>query len=249
MPSTVFVKVVGFRDVERHALNTVFRLSLDRPLIYALWIPDMSPPANLALIDVDSYEGGLEIASPTFNTNLKLICVGEKAPAHAWRVFPRPMSWMDVVKAMDELFMASAASAPSFDPDATVVDFVLDRVPAGVKVSMVVDESREHGLYLRARLALAGLTEVDEMTDGAAALQQAARRRYDLVVVNLDSPNVDGWKLVAQLVALEPAIGSVVVSSRNNSWALQQQAEQAGCSGVLEVPFDPSQIVQLLQKI
>ena len=249
MPSTVFVKVVGFRDVERHALNTVFRLSLDRRLVYALWIPDMSPPPNLALIDVDSYEGGLEIASPAFNPNLKLICIGNKAPAGAWRVFSRPLDWAAVVQSMDELFMGPVTQPSSFDPNATVVDLVTGSRPAGVKMSLLVDESRDHRLYLRARLALAGLMEVDDATDGGEALQQAMRRHYDLVVVNLDSAHVDGWKLVAQLVALEPVIGSVVVSTRNNSWNLQQQAEQAGCRGVLEVPFDPNQIIRLLQKV
>ncbi len=253
MPSTVYVKVVGFRDVERHALNTVFRLSLDRHLVYALWTPEVLVPPNLALIDVDSYEGGLEIASPALNPNLKLICVGTKLPVSAWRSFARPLDWIAVVSAMDELFMGAitqpASTNPDFDPNATVVDLVLDSVPAGVKVSLLVDESRDHRLYLRARWALAGLMDVDEATYDDQALQLVKRRHYELVVVNLESPNVDGWKLVSELVALQPAIGSVVVSTRNNSWSLQQQAEQAGCRGVLEVPFDPNQVIQLLQKV
>jgi CheY-like chemotaxis protein len=130
-----------------------------------------------------------------------------------------------------------------------VVDLMLGSVPAGVKVSLLVDESRDHRLYLRARWALAGLMDVDEATYDDQALQQAKRRHYELVVVNLESPNVDGWKLVSELVALQPTIGSVVVSTRNNSWSLQQQAEQAGCRGVLEVPFAPNQVIQLLQKV
>ena len=36
----VFVKVLGFSDVERHALNTLFRLSEDRETGYALWSAD-----------------------------------------------------------------------------------------------------------------------------------------------------------------------------------------------------------------
>ena len=35
MAQRVFVKVVGFSDVERHALNSVFRLSEDRDTIYS----------------------------------------------------------------------------------------------------------------------------------------------------------------------------------------------------------------------
>ena len=104
MPSPVFVQVVGFRDVERHALNTVFRLSRDRATTYLLWSPDAPAPAHLALIDVDSYEGAMALASPEFSPYVKTICVGERPPESAWRVFNRPLNWHAVVGAMDELF-------------------------------------------------------------------------------------------------------------------------------------------------
>ena len=44
MTQRVFVKVTGFTDVERHALNTVFRLSEQRGIIYSLWVPP--PPSR-----------------------------------------------------------------------------------------------------------------------------------------------------------------------------------------------------------
>lgn len=245
MLSTVFVKVVGFRDVERHALNTLFRLSLDRYAPYSLWTPDSPVPPHMALIDVDSYEGGLEIASPGFNNNLKMICVGERAPPGAWRVFKRPLDWPTVVNAMDQLFTGSAGT----DIDLDTGESGAATLPPGVKASLVVDALRDQRLYLRARLSLAGLVEVDEATTGAQAVELAKRRHYDLVIVNLDAPDLDGWKLIDQLVALEPAIGSVVMSTRNTSWHVQERAEQAGCRSVLEIPYDPGQISQLLQKV
>ena len=54
MGTTVFVKVVGFRDVERHALNTVFRLSMERPTCYALWTPEAPVMPHITLLDVES---------------------------------------------------------------------------------------------------------------------------------------------------------------------------------------------------
>ena len=35
----IYVSVVGFSDVERHALNTIFRLSEERDVSYAPWVP------------------------------------------------------------------------------------------------------------------------------------------------------------------------------------------------------------------
>lgn len=245
MPSTVFIKVVGFRDAERHALNTVFRLSMGRPASYALWTAEAPVPAQLALVDVDSYEGGLEVASPGFNKNQKLICVGERAPASAWRVFTRPLSWSDVVHAMDGLF---APSTPTAIDAGTGKGSAINLSP-GVKVSLLVDTSRDQRLYLRARLALAGLVEVDDAPTSAQALHLARRRFYDLVIVNLDPPELDGWRLIDKLVALEPAIGSVVMSTQHMNLHVQQRAEQAGCRGVLEIPVDPNQFLRLLQEI
>lgn len=244
MPSPVLVQVVGFRDVERHALNTVFRLSRDRATSYLLWSPDAPAPAHLALIDVDSYEGAMALASPEFNPCVKLICVGERPPESAWRAFNRPLNWHAVVGAMDELFApvsghGSCAGAGAGAPP----------LPPGVKVSLLVDGSREHRLYLRARLALAGLVAVEDADTPEQGLALAKRKRYDLVIVNLDSASQDGWKTIEQMVGLEPAIGAVVMTTRNLSWHIQGQAERAGCRGVLAIPFDPGQFLRIIKKV
>jgi CheY-like chemotaxis protein len=245
MVPLVFVKVVGFTDVERHALNTVFRLSRDREVSYTLWTPEAPVTPHLGLIDCESYEARLELASPGHNANLKLICVGAGAPESAWRVFSRPLDWPDVVRAMDDLFMTPPAQASEVDFD---IDY-LDALPPGVKLSLLVDADRDQRMYLRARLALAGLYEVEEADSGALALEMSRRRHYDLVIVSKDMPDMDGWKLVEQLVGMEPAIGRVVLSTTDTSWHLQERAEQVGCFAVLERPFKPSQVIQLLQKV
>ena len=238
----VFVKVVGFTDVERHALNTVFRLSRERKVSYMLWTSEVSVTPHLALIDCESYEARLELASPGHNSNLKLICVGAGAPESAWRVFNRPLDWPNVVQAMDDLFV----TPPAQDQEP---DFDMDARPPGVKLSLLVDASRDQRMYLRARLALAGLYEVEDAETGALAVDMARRRHYDLVIVSLDIPDMDGWKLVERLVGMEPVIGRVVVSSTDASWHMQERAEQAGCFAMLERPFKPGQIIQLLQKV
>lgn len=246
MGPSVYVKVVGFRDVERHAINTLFRLSLGRPTSYGLWTPEAPVAPRLALIDLDAYEAGLALASPGLNPNLKMICVGRDAPASAWRTFQRPLHWPDVVQAMDSLF----APAETLEVDIDLGDGAAGAgVPPGYKVTLLVDPCKEDRMYLRARLALAGHTEIAEARTGAQALELAKIRHYDLVIVSLDLPDMDGWGLIGQLVALEPAIGSVIVTTTDKSWHVREQAEASGCSGLLEKPFDPLQVVELLQKI
>ncbi len=243
MGTTVFVKVVGFRDVERHALNTVFRLSAERSTCYALWTPDAPIMPHIALIDVESYEAGLALASPTLNRNLKLICVGSGAPAHAWRVFPRPINWTAVLHAMDQLFATAEVDIDiELEGDAVTV------IPPGVRVTLLVDPSRDERLYLRARLSLAGLIEVDEAESVVKALGKVKERHYDLVIVDVDTPD-QPWSLVERLVAHDPPIGSVVVTTTNNSWQMHERAEQAGCRAVLDKPYDPGHVFRVLQMV
>ncbi|MEO8856084.1 MAG: response regulator [Burkholderiaceae bacterium] len=243
MATTVFVKVVGFRDVERHALNTIFRLSMERPTCYTLWTPDAPVMPHVALIDVESYEAGLALASPGLNRNLKLICVGAGAPDHAWRVFSRPLNWTAVLHAMDQLFAQMGVDINlDLEGEGTSI------MPPGVRLTLLVDPAREERLYLRARLSLAGLIEVDEVDSVAHAQAKIRERHYDVVIVDVDSPD-DPWALVERLVAFDPPIGSVLITTSNNSWKMHERAEQAGCRAVLEKPYDPSHVFRVLQMV
>ena len=246
MGPSVYVKVVGFRDVERHALNTVFRLSMSRSISYGLWTPEAPVAPRLALIDLDSYEAALELTAPNQSAPPLMICIGRGAPAHANRTFERPLHWPDVVSAMDSLFAPAQALTSVRDRRD---DAIGSGVPPAFKVSLLVDPSRVDRLYLRARLALAGLTEAQDAATGAQALELAKKRHYDLVIVGLDMPDMEGWELIRQLVTLEPAIGSIVVTSKDKSWHMREHAEMSGCRDLLEKPFDPLQIIELLQKI
>lgn len=243
MAKTVFVKVVGFRDVERHALNTIFRLSLERPICYTLWTPESPVMPHLVLVDVESYEAGLALASPGLNRNLKLICVGHGAPPHAWRVFSRPLNWTAVLHSMDQLF-----AQPSVDIDLDLEGESTSIMPPGVRLTLVVDPARDERLYLRARLALAGLIDVDEVDSVGQGYARLRERHYDVVIVDVDSPD-DPWGLVERAVASEPPVGSVLITTSNNSWKMHERAEQAGCRAVLEKPYDPSHVFRVLQMV
>ncbi len=243
MGSTVFVKVVGFRDVERHALNTLFRLSMERPTTYALWTPEAPVMPHIALIDVESYEAGLALASPTLNPNLKLICVGNVAPKSAWRVFGRPVNWTAVIHAMDQLF----ASA-SVDIDIGIAGQGIVTVPPGVRQTLLVEPARDDRLYLRARLSLAGLIEVDEAENVMQATAKVRERHYDIAIVNVDTLD-EPWALVERLVGMDPPVGSVVVTTANTAWVMHERAERAGCRAVINKPYDPGHVFRVLQMV
>lgn len=267
----IFVKVFGFSDVERHALNTMFRLSESRSTPYALWTAAAPKAAEMALIDGDSWEAVLELANPVHDS-LKLIWVGDRAPARASLAVARPLQWAAVIDGMDELFALEMSPAiqddlPEFDldlppgPESSCVpdmdldhEFELTTSPALLEPAsgisrphvLVVDASHDARLYLRARLAMAGLMQVDEAVSGAQALQWLNNRLYKLVILDLDLPDMDSWQLVKQVGEARPAVDSLILTGRKASRFDAARGWFAGARACLRKPLHPGKLEQLL---
>ena len=245
MAQRVFVKVVGFTDVERHALNTVFRLSEQRETSYCLWMADAPEAPQLALVDGQSYEATVELETPG-SAGLKLIWVGAIAPASAWRIFDRPISWADIVSAMDELF--APPSVLDFDLDSDAPDTQPpDELPG--KRALIASADRNERLYLRARLALADLTQADEAETGAGALELTRKYQYDVALVDFALPDVDGWALLKELAGARPAIPHVIVTKSKASTGERLRAWLAGAQGLLDKPPHPGKLQDLLHRV
>jgi Response regulator receiver domain len=209
MAQRVFVKVVGFNDVERHALNTVFRLSEQRDIIYSLWLGDAPEAPQLALIDGQSYEAQAELEKSR-NADLKLIWIGSVAPANAWRVFERPLLWGDVIKSMDALFATPGALDFDLNFNSDIPDIPGPRGRG--KRALIASADRADRLYLRAKLALAELTQADDAETGAQALELARAYQYTVALVDFGLPDVNGWALLKELTETNLTIPHVIVT-------------------------------------
>jgi CheY-like chemotaxis protein len=244
MAQRVFVKVTGFTDVERHALNTVFRLSEQRGIIYSLWDSSAPEPPKLALVDGQCYEARLELEAPR-NSLLKLIWVGAVAPAHTWRIFERPLSWPDVVKSMDELF----APPEPIDFDLAFDEDGLETWPALPKRALIASADRDERLYLRAKLALAGLTQADEAETAAQSLELARANHYVVALVDFALHDVNGWAFLKELSEARPAIEHVIVIKAQVSLGERARGWAAGAKGVLDKPPHPGKLQHLLNRV
>lgn len=251
MAQRVFIKVVGFTDVERHALNTVFRLSEERETQYTLWTEEMPHAPQLALLDAESHEARVEAELPA-NASLRLVWIGGNAPSGAWRVFHRPLVWAEVVQAMDQLF------APA-DLD---FDLAFDEEPGGPdtqpsqleeaepgKRALIASPDRDERLYLRARLALAQLTQADEAETAAQALELMRSNAYSVALVDLGLPGSEGWQFVKQLRQGQPAIPHVIVTKDHPTPVERVRAWFAGADGFFDKPPPPAKLDALLQKV
>lgn len=247
MPAVTWVKVVGFTDAERNSLNTVFRLSDRLVPCYALWSPDRPAQPHIMLVDTDSYEGTMELESPRLNSKLKLICVGHKPHGAAWRHYARPVDWSALVKSMDQLFMPPLHL--DFDLNVEAETAPANLVPPGRKLVLLVGLARSDALYLRARFSLAGITEIDDVQSAAEASQRHLKKQYDLVVVSLELSDSDPWQLISSLNSDANATCSVIVATETPTWRAMERAEKLDCTGLLEIPFLPQQVLELIRRV
>jgi CheY-like chemotaxis protein len=246
----VFVKVIGFSDVERHALNTLFRLSEERETGYALWNAELGVGAQMALIDSESHEAMVEFEAPS-NEGMRMVWVGSQPPERAWRSFQRPIDWPAVISAMDQLFMPPPDIEVSLDFDLDVPEAPA-APPEGagaVKRALIANADRAERLYIRARMSLADLTQADEAETAADALELARNHRYDVAVVDYALPGKGGYELVRQLGQAEQRIPHLIVTKEKLSAAEKARALLGRQPIVLEKPVHPLKLTALLRRV
>lgn len=250
MAQRVFVQVSGFSAAERHALNTVFRLSEERAIAYTLWVPGTPEAPQLLVLDGDSPDAQAELKAAE-GKNMELIWVGPGAPPQSWRVFGRPISWHEVVEAIDQRF--APAGPPDldlgFDTDSRDAQDTQPPEPEEPEPrALIVSRDREQRLYFRARLSLAGLTCVDEADNGLQALELASTRAYCLALVAHGSPEVDGWAVLKALRAA-PAKPFVIFAKDGCMIVDRLFAHLRGADAFLCQRPDPGTLQALLDKV
>lgn len=240
MAQRVFIKVVGFTDEERHALNTVFRLSEQCRTMYQLWTPEAPEPAGMALLDGLSYEAPVEAESPQ-SPDFKMLWIGPDAPPQAWRSFARPIAWPKIIEEMDALFVGEP------------LDFDLEAGPPtegmSLKQALIVSPDRAERLYLRARLSLARLTQADEADSGLQAMELARGKQYDVALVGFGMPDMDAWAVLRQLRDGKRPIPHVAVTKARRSLSEHLRAWLGGAEALLDAPPNPARLDAWLKRI
>lgn len=237
MAQRVYIRVVGFSDEERHALNTVFRLSEQCRTMYQLWTTQAAEPARAAFLDGQSWEARVEAESP-LHRELPILWVGPNAPANVWRSFERPIAWPEIIEGLDTLF-------------GEVVDLGVPEEPDSImsqKQALIVSGDRDERLYLRARLSLARLTLADEADSGSQAVELARGKQYDVALVDAGLGDMDAWALLRQLKNGRKPIPHIAMTKAARSLSERVRAWVGG-TALLEHPPDAERLDAWLSRI
>ncbi|WP_165216323.1 response regulator [Affinirhizobium pseudoryzae] len=114
---------------------------------------------------------------------------------------------------------------------------------------LTVDDSASIRLTTRVALSNAGYA-ITEAVDGLDGLSKLKGGQYDLVVTDLNMPNMDGLTMIRELRKIPSCMGvPVIFLTTESDNELKQQAKSAGATGWLTKPFDPESLVKIVKKV
>jgi len=119
-----------------------------------------------------------------------------------------------------------------------------------VPTALVVDDTGDIRFLMKVLLAHSGL-EVQEAENGDEALAALADGvRPDIVVLDLQMPERDGWETLTSLRALDGTTGiAVVVCSVKAGASDVRRAWELGCDGYIKKPFSNTTFVDEIRAV
>ena len=120
---------------------------------------------------------------------------------------------------------------------------------AGCRV-LVADDSPFALELIKAILDKAGCTQLIGAGGGREALVLAGQSRFDVVLLDVTMPDMNGYEVARQLRATEPAPGSVIVMlSGRDIVEVDIAAREAGADGVMAKPVDRRKLLEMLETL
>ena len=114
---------------------------------------------------------------------------------------------------------------------------------------VLVVEDNETNLYLIRFILQKSGFEVIEAKDGASGVELAVKEKPDLVIMDIQLPDIDGLEATKRIRASE-ADGDIPIIALT-SYAMmgdREKALAAGCTGYIEKPINPETFMTELEK-
>ena len=114
---------------------------------------------------------------------------------------------------------------------------------------LAVDDSPSMRQMVAFTLKSAGF-DVVEAEDGVDALDKAKSGQFNLVLADVNMPNMDGITLVRELRQLpDYRFTPLLILTTEAGQDKKMEGKQAGATGWLVKPFNPEQLVATVQRV
>jgi len=114
---------------------------------------------------------------------------------------------------------------------------------------LAVDDSASMRQMVSFTLKGAGF-DVTEASDGQEALNTAKSGKFDLVISDVNMPNMDGLTLVGELRKLgDFKFTPILLLTTESSAEKKKEGKAAGATGWIVKPFNPDQLLKTVNKV
>lgn len=117
------------------------------------------------------------------------------------------------------------------------------------KTILIIDDSPSIRQMVQFTLTQAGY-EVVEASNGLEGLEKARTSRCNAILTDQNMPEMDGLTMIRHLrqLSLHKATPILVLTTETSD-SLKQQGRAAGATGWLTKPFDPTKLVEVIEKV
>lgn len=114
---------------------------------------------------------------------------------------------------------------------------------------MAVDDSATMRSLISFALRGAGF-EVVEAVDGHDAITKLATKRVDLIVTDLNMPNLDGIGLIREVRSKgSHRFTPILMLTTESDPARKAAGQEAGATGWVVKPFEPEQLLKVIRRV
>lgn len=115
---------------------------------------------------------------------------------------------------------------------------------------LIVDDSSAMRAYVRAALEGERPAEVSEATSGFEALRLLPRQKFDVVIVDINMPNINGLELISFMRKSEThRTTPLLIISTEASPRDRERALSLGANAYLAKPFTSEQLLQAVSDL
>ncbi len=217
-------------------------------------------PFTLALLDCQMPEvGGIDLsvhirAEPAFE-NLRIMLLSsadtlqqrQRAKDLALTFLLKPIKRHELIQSIGRELQQMARAAPK-----TIVS-QLDMQDAAAGMTILLAEDNPDNVLLIETFFKKTSHRLDVAADGLIALQKFRTRRYDVVLMDVQMPNMDGYEATTEIRRIEKEEGRaptiIIALTAHALKEDEQRSMDAGCNGHLTKPIKKKVLLEVLNSI
>ena len=213
-------------------------------------LPDEDGATLAELIQADQHIHPLKVFLLT-PLDSRLCCGGRREP-DIERCLSKPVSQSHLLDAITDCFCGLACNRPEMANHHGAALAISPPLPAGTHVLLAEDQ--EINQFLAKEILTTQGLECDLAATGREAVEAVLTRRYDLVLMDCQMPEMDGLEATQRIRELE-SVGQlnghlpIVALTANAIRGDRERCLQAGMDDYVAKPFNPSELIAAVQRL